>query len=323
MHRRRFIATAVAMLATPLAYEAQSARRIWRIAILSPGSGRSPGDDAFDDAMQQLGYVQGENLLIERRDLESRYDAADQAVRDVLRLNVDVIVTWAIQTTAAAKRATNRVPIVFIAVRGPVERGLVPSLARPGGNLTGISTYPVETIDPKLFELAKELIPRVSRVAVLSSSADPPGATDARQSAARTLGLKLTLIPFSNNTDAENAPAAVERSQAQMLIAPDTPLLYVRRRDIVQLAITRRLPVVYAFREAVEDGGLMALSTDLKALARRAAAYVDKIFKGVKPGDLPVEQPTTLQLAINMKTAKALGLTIPRTLLLRADQVIE
>ena len=317
---------ALPLLAAPLVVEAQAPGKVWRIAYLGTTTSDSAARSlhaAFDTAMKQLGYVEGQNILIERRYLENQMDAADQTVQEMVRLNVDALVTWAIQLSAAAKRATSTIPVVFIAVRAPVERGLVASLARPGGNLTGLTTYPVETIDPKLFELARELVPQLSRVAVLRSSDDPPAAIANQENAARALGFKLTPIPFSNDKDASDAPAAVERSKAELLIAPDTALLYARRRDIVQFAAKRHLPVVYAFREAVEDGGLMALSTDLQELARQAARYVDKILRGAKPADLPVEQPTKFELVINLKTARALGLTIPPSVLARADEIIQ
>ncbi len=273
--------------------------------------------------MKQLGYIEGQNLTIERRFLGKRQDTPDETLRELVRLDVDVIVAVATPAAAPAKRATTTIPIVFLSVRAPVERGLVGSLARPGGNITGLSTYAVDVIDPKLLEIAKELLPRLERVAILSSSVDPPGATDVRERAARALGIKLAHIPFSNDADASRLPAAIEQSKPQALIAPDTPLHLARRKEIVEVAAKKRLPAVYAFRESVEDGGLMALSTDFYQLVRRGALYVDKILKGAKPGDLPVEQPTRLDFVINLKTARTLGLTIPPPLLLRADQVIQ
>jgi len=320
------VALCLAILASSQPAEAQHPGKTWRVVYLSTlKSSDKPNakDAAFDAALKQLGYIEGRNVVIDRRRLGDRLDSVDDAIREVLRVNPDVLVTWAIQLSAAAKRVTNTVPIVFVAVRGPIERGLVPSLARPGGNITGIATYPIETIDPKLLELAKELVPGVSRVAVLRSSADPPGAIGRQQAAAQAVNVTLVPIPFSNENDVAAASSAIERSRTQLLVAPDSPLLYSRRKDVVQLAAKARLPAVYAFREAVEDGGLMALSTDLEEEARRAAAYVDKILRGTKPADLPVEQPTTLQFTINLKTAKTLGITIPPSLLLRADKVFE
>lgn len=313
---------AVLLFIGPLTAKPQQSGKVWHIANMSVGD-KAAHHVAFETAMKQLGYVEGQNLVIERRFLGGRLDATDEVMRDVVRRNVDLIVAWAAPMAAAAKRATSTIPVVFLAVRAPVERGLVPSLARPGANLTGISTFAVETIDPKLFELAKELAPQLSRVAVLRSSVDPPRAIERQERAARALGITLAPIPFSTLTDVGSAGDVLERSKAQVLIAPDTPLLYMRRKEIIQFAAKQRLPVVYPFREAVEDGGLIALSTDFQEMARRGAIYVDKIFRGAKAADLPVEQPTRLQLVINMKTARALGVTIPPSLLLRADQIVE
>jgi putative tryptophan/tyrosine transport system substrate-binding protein len=320
-YRWMLVALALTLLVLPLAAEAQSPVKVWHIAHLSLFD--LPHHAAFEAAMHQLGYVQGQNLVIERRFLGPHLDALDAAMQDVVRRNVDVIVAWAAPVAAAAKRATSAIPIVFIAVRAPVERGLVASLAQPGANVTGFSTFPVETIDPKLFELAKDLLPQLSEVAVLRSAVDPPGAAERQETVARALGVTLTPIPFSNDHDAANAPAAIARSNAQVLIVPDTPFAGERRKAIVQLAAERHLPVISAFRQAVEDGGLMALSTNLKELARRGAVYVDKILKGTKPADLPVEQPMKLELVINLKTAEALGITISPMLLFQADEVIK
>jgi putative ABC transport system substrate-binding protein len=316
-------AVIVLLLAVSLTAGAQPAGKVWHIAHLSLAERPGRHHLVFEEAMKALGYVEGQNLVLERRFLGQRVERLDEALQDVVRLRVDAIVAWAAPLAAAAKRATTTIPVVFVGVRAPVERGLVSSLARPGGNLTGVSTFPVETIDPKLLELARELVPHLSRVAVLRSSVDPPGAVESQATAARALGLKLAPIPFSDERDVSNLPAAIERSGAQVLVAPDTPLLFSHRKQIVDLAAKRRLPVVYAFREAVEEGGLMALSTDFSESARRAAVYVDRIFKGARPADIPVEQPTKLEFVINARTARALGLPLPPSLLLRADHVIE
>ena len=322
--RRAFIAGSIALGAVPRSSAAQSAGTVWRLAYLNVSDGPTMVDAAFDGTMKELGYVEGYNIVLERRYAAGkRPEALDEIVQDVLRLRIDLIFAWAAPWTFAAKRATTTIPIVFGGVRGPVERGIVPSLAHPGANVTGISTYPVETMDPKLFEIARELVPRVSRVAVLRSAVDPPGARERQDAAARTLKLELVPIPFSDERDLASVPTALDRSGAQLLIAPDTPLLLVHRKDIINLAAKKRLPVVYAFNEAVEDGGLIGLGNDFVESARRGARYVDKILKGAKPGDLPVEQPTKVRFSVNMKTAKVLGLTIPQSLLLRADEVIQ
>lgn len=311
------------LFVTPLGAEAQQTGRVSRVAYLSLQSGPNAQAIGFDAAMKELGYVEGRNLLMERRFLAQRHVAVDEAVQEAIRLKVDVIVTGAIRLSAAAKRATSTIPIVFIAVRAPVERGLVTSLARPGQNITGMATFPVATIDSKLFQLVKEVVPHLNRVGVLRSVDDPPGASEAQENAGRSLGFKVTPIPFSNAKDASNLSAAIDRSSLQALIVPDTSLAYARRKEIVEVAAKRRLPVAYAFGDSVEDGGLIGVSVDFGEMGRHAALYVDKILKGAKPGDLPVEQPTRLDVAVNLKSAKALGLTIPRSLLLRADRVIE
>ncbi len=314
---------AVLAIAAPLTADAQPTGKVWRIAYLSSGDAHDPIDAAFDAAARKLGYVEGQNLVIERRFFGKGSVGPDDVMQEVLRLNPDVIVTWAIQWSAAAKRATSTIPVVFVSVRAPVERGLVVSLAKPGANVTGLSTFPVATLDPKMLEPARELIPQLSRVAVLRSADDPPGTIEAQESAARSLGFKLASIPFSTNKDASNLRAAIERSKVQVLIAPGTVLQFAHRKEIIRFTAAHRLPVVYGTREYVDNGGLISLGTDLKELARRAAFFVDRILKGAKPADLPVEQPTKFELVINMKTAKALRLTIPPSLLLRADQVIE
>jgi putative tryptophan/tyrosine transport system substrate-binding protein len=253
--RRQLVKGAVAaVVAGPFGAWAQTTARVWRIGYVAIAEKPLDALDAvFDAGMKQLGYVDGQNLRIERRAVGP--GALDGAMQELVRINVDLIVAWTVPVAAAAKRATNTIPIVFVAVRAPVERGLVPSLARPGGHVTGLSTYAVEVIDPKLLEIAKELLPRLDRVAILTSSVDPPGTTDVRERAARTLGVKLAPIPFSNDQDVSHAPAAIERSRTQLLIAPDTPLLYLHRREIVRFAAAKRLPVVFAFREAVEVAG--------------------------------------------------------------------
>lgn len=315
---------AALLVASPLTVEAQPAGKIWRIAYLSSfATADNPIDAAFDAAMKKLGNVEGQNLVIERRFLGKHPVGLDDAVLEVVRLNADLMVTWGIPWSAAAKRATSTIPVVFVSVRAPIERGLVASLARPGANVTGLSTFPLAIIDPKMFELARDLVPHLSRLAVLRSTDDPPGTVEAQEAAARSLGLKLSATPFSNDKDASHLRAALERSKPQALVVPGTVLQFAHRETIIGLAAKKRLPVVYGAREYVDDGGLISLGTDLKELARRAAYFVDRILKGARPGDLPVEQPTKFEMVINMQTARELGLTVPPSLLLRADQVME
>lgn len=297
---------AVLAVATPHAVDAQPAGKTRRIAYLSSyAAAGNPIDGAFDTEMKKLGYVEGQGVVIERRFLGKHPIGHDDAVREIVRLGPDVIVTWGIPWSGAAKRATTTIPVVFASVRAPIERGLVASLAKPGANVTGLSTFPIAVIDPKMFELARELIPQLSRGGVLRSADDPPGTVDAQEAAARSLGLRLSAIPFSSDADASHLRAAVERSSSQVLVVPGTVLQFAHREAIIGLAAKKRLPVVYGSREYVDAGRLISLGTDLKELARRAAYYVDRILKGTRPGELPVEQPTRFELVINMRTAKA------------------
>ena len=320
--RRRFIGLVSSTFAAPGVAKAQTSK-VWRVAFLSLQCAPNPGTMAFDAALKQLGYVEGQNLVLERRFLCQHLETVDPTIHEMIRLKSDAIVTGAIRLSEAAKNATSAIPIVFVAVRAPVERGLVTSLARPGANLTGMATFPVATIDSKLLQLAKELVPRLSRIAVLRSADDPPGAVEAQERAAASSRMKIVPIPFSTATDAASLAVAIDQSKAQMLIAPDTSLAFARRRDIVDLVAKKRLPAAYAFRETVEDGGLIAVSPDFEEMHRQAAGYVANILNGTKPGELPVVMPSRLNVTVNLKTAKALGLTIPPSVMLRADRMIE
>lgn len=233
---------ALGFLAAPLAVEAQPSGKMWRIAYLSLfANGANPIDGAFEAATRSMGYVEGQNLVIERRFLGKHPIRLDDAVTEVVRLNADVLVTWGIPWSAAAKRATSTIPVVFVSVRAPVERGLVASLAKPGANVTGLSTFPVAIIDPKMFELARELVPQLSRVGVLRSTDDPPGTREAQDAAARTLGLSLSAIPFSTDKDTSHLRAALERSKPQVLVVPGTVLQFAHREAIIALAAKKRV----------------------------------------------------------------------------------
>jgi putative ABC transport system substrate-binding protein len=242
---------------------------------------------------------------------------------ELVRLKVDVIVTAGDPVTQAAKEATTSIPIVMAIAGTPVEAGLVASLARPGGNVTGLAWDTGPEVEGKRLQLLKEAVPQISRVAFVGTKVawEFPGVKHV-QATARALGLTLFLADSRPN-DVTPPFAVITREHADAIFTPRTPENYVHRRLIIEFAAKSRLPVIYAFREAVEDGGLMSYGVNLADLFRRAATYVDKILKGAKPGDLPVEQPTKFELVINLKTAKALGLTIPPSLLIRADQVIE
>jgi putative ABC transport system substrate-binding protein len=323
MDRRAFIGTlAGGLLAAPLAVEGQQAGKVWRIGYLSPASGHNPGDEAFDRSMKDFGYVEGRNLRMERRYTGGRMDQLAGAAAELVGLNVDVIVVWSPVATAAAKNATSVIPIIFLA-GAPIESGVVKSLSRPGGNLTGITLMgAAATIFPKNLEMLKELVPQLSHVAILHIPGDDDGGSSV-QPLAQSLGIRLSAIPLRGPEDIAGAFARIEREKPQGLILAPSGLLYSHRRTFIELVAKSRLPAVYGLGELVPEGALMSLSPDLSDIAVRGAFYVDKIFKGAKPADLPVERPNKSALVINLKTAKALGLTIPPSLLQRADQVIE
>ncbi len=323
MDRRTFIATAILSLPlTRISADAQPAGRIPRIGVL--GSSPAPHYDGFTQALRTLGYVEPQNITIEWRWYGRRPDRLPDLVAELVRLEVDLIVAAAAPATRAAKEATRTIPIVMAAVADPVEAGFVASLARPGGNITGLAWVDPE-LRVKLLELLKELAPGTSSVAVLWNTANPVHARAMRQTqgAARARGIDLASLGVRDEKDFESQFAAAARSRVGALITFLDPFTFVHRGQILSLAAKSRLPAIYEDRQFVEAGGLMSYGPSLLDLFRRAAVYVDKILKGAKPADLPVEQPTKFELVINLKTAKALGLTIPQSLLIRADQVIE
>jgi putative ABC transport system substrate-binding protein len=318
--RRAFLAgTGAVLLAAPLAAEAQQAAKVARIGYLVGASlSLSPHlHEAFRQGLRDLGYVEGRNVVMEYRD----------AAAELVALKVDVIVAGGTPLALAAKQATKTIPIVFATAADPVGSGLVTSLARPGGNLTGLSILAPELVGKRLEQL-KQGVPGVSRVAVLWQ----PGGHDERtdkdilkeaEVSARTLGVRLQFVEARGPADFDRAFSDMTRARVGALTVLTSVMFLNERRRLVDLAAKNRLPAVYSAREFVDDGGLMAYGPDRTDLYRRAAAYVDKILKGAKPADLPVEQPTKFELVFNLKTAKALGLTIPQSLLQRADEVIE
>ena len=279
---------------------------------------------AFRQRLRELGYVDGQNIAFEVRSAEGRAERLPDLAADLVRLKVDVIVAGGTPAPLAAKRATTAIPIVMASAGDPVGSGLVASLARPGGNVTGLSLL-VPELGGKRLQLLKEVVPGVSRVAVLWNAANPYPVLVWRQTeaAARALGVHLQSLDVRGPDDLEGAFAAATRGRAGALITVEDPLTFGQRKRIVDFAARARLPAMYGFREFVDAGGLMSYAASLADLSRRAATYVDKILKGAKPADLPVEQPTKFELVINLKTAKALGLTIPPSVLIRADQVIQ
>jgi len=269
--------------------------------------------------------VEGQNIAIEYRWAEGRFERLPDLAAELVRLKVDVIVSVVTQASLAAKNATRTIPIVMVAAGDPLGSGLVASLARPGGNVTGPSSMYAELAGKQL-ELLKETVPKVSRVAVLWNPANAVWQAQmlrATEVAARALGLQLQLLEARGPDELEGAFAAMTRERASALLVQVDVIFALHARRLADLAAKRHLPAMYGSREHVEAGGLMSYAPNIPDLFRRAATYVDKILKGAKPADLPVEQPTRFELIINLKTAKALGLTIPPSLLVRADQVIE
>jgi putative ABC transport system substrate-binding protein len=329
MERRTFLATfAGGLLAAPLAAEGQPREKVPRVGYLSPGSSSDPARlrrfEAFRQGLRELGYVEGQNVAIESRWAEGRYDRYPALADDLVRLKVDVIVAVGGRATQVVQQATKTIPIVMSVVNDPLGSGLVPSLARPGGNVTGISLMAPDLVGKQLGVL-KEIVPKVSRVALLRNPANPASARQLREAeaAARALGVRLQIVEAGSPQEIDSAFAAMTRERAGALVVLGDSILTNQRRQIAELAAERRLPAVYTLREHAEAGGLMSYSGNPLDLERRAATFVDKILKGAKPADLPVEQPSKFELVINLKTAKALGLTIPASLLQRADQVIE
>ena len=325
--RRAFIGTlAGTLLATPLAADAQQATKVSRIGFLASGAaaGTAPRLEAFRQGLRDLGYVEGRNIAIEYRWAEGKVERLPAFAVELLGLKVDVIVAVSTPDALAARKATRTIPIVFVTAGDPVDSGLVAGIARPGGNVTGLSLLAPEIVARQLQTL-KEAVPKASRVAVLSNSANPntPLLVKETEAAARSLGVRLQLLGVRGDDAFDSAFSAVTKERPDALFVLFDPLLFLHRTRIVEFANKNRLPAMYAHREFAEVGGLMAYGADLRDNYRRAAAYVDKILKGAKPADLPVEQPTKFELVINLKTAKALGLTIPPSLLQRADEVIQ
>jgi putative ABC transport system substrate-binding protein len=329
MDRRETVLVLLALGAAPLAVEAQQAAKVARIGYLSSGLSSNPHlRDAFLQGLRDLGYVEGRNVVIAYRDAEGKLERVPALAAELVALKVDVIfVAGGTRVTLAAMQATKTLPIVFTGVGDPVESGLVTSLARPGGNVTGLSGLGPELVGKRL-ELLKQAVPGVDRVAVLFL----PGALGERTDkdmltgadvAARALGVRLQFVEARGADEFARAFADMGSARAGALtVLPSNRFLREHRR-LVDLAAKNRLPAVYTSREFVDAGGLMSYGANEPDLFRRAAIYVDKILKGAKPGDLPVEQPTKFELVINLKTAKALGLTIPQSVLAHADEVIQ
>ncbi len=320
--RRTFLWGLASSLTAPLAAGAQ-AGKMWRIGVLF-GSPAASWIEALRQGLRELGYVEGQTVVIDWRSAEGRYDRLPDLAGELVRLRVDVLVAHPTIAVRAAKHATTTIPIVIPASADPVGAGLIASLARPGGNITG-STFISAEISGKRLELLKEVAPEAFRVAVLANPANPATALQLKEAqvAARALSVMLQVLEVRTPSDFDGAFSALTRSRAGALLVIDDPMLGSHRSRIVDSVAKHRLPAVYGWRDWVDTGGLMSYGANVDEMFRRAALYVDKILKGARPADLPVEQPTRFELVINLKTAKALGLTIPRSLLLRADQIIE
>jgi ABC-type uncharacterized transport system substrate-binding protein len=333
MSRALTVVLILALLAAPLEAGAQPAGKVYRVGLIFPSAPVSemagsepvhPAARAFVQGLRALGYVEGQNLILERRSAEGRFERFGVIVAELVRLKVDVIVTSSDPMARAAKAVTTTVPIVMAAIIDPVGEGLVQSLARPGGNITGLTLAVGPEIEAKRLELLRAMLPRVSRVAYLGSKEDQdwerPHGKSVR-TAAQALGVTLVLAEFTPHQYTD-AFTRISRARAEALFVSPSPAIYADRALIVDFATRTRLPSTFRYREAVELGGLMSYGDNVDDRFRRAAGYVDKILKGAKPADLPVEQPTMFELVINAKAAEALGLTIPQSLLLRAEEVI-
>jgi putative ABC transport system substrate-binding protein len=316
----------LSLLAVPLATHAQPAGKKPRIGFLSPllsnDAGASRNFEAFRQGLRELGYIEGQHLIIEYR--EAPPDRLVERAAELVRLSVEVIVTWTTPAIQAVKHATTTIPIVMGASGDPIRTGFVASLPRPGGNITGLTILSAE-LSAKRLELLTQLAPGLARVAVLWTPANPAMVLEwqATQEAARRLGVHVQSLEIRDPDDFARACAAATQEHAQALYLTAEALFSMHLPQILDCAARSRLPTSFHRREHVEAGGLMAYGVDLPDLFRRAATYVDKILKGAHPGDLPVEQPMKFELVINLKTAKALGLTVPPTLLFQADEVIQ
>jgi len=315
----------LSILSAPLATQAQPKKvaRVGWISIGSPSTASSTFLDALREGMRELGYVEGQNLVIEARWAEGTADRSDALVGELVRLKVDVMVAQG-PTIYAAHKAARTTPVVFGFSGDPIEAGFVASFARPGGNLTGMTFLSLELVGKRL-ELLKEAFPGISRVAIL---ANPLHAGEQRelkesQDAARRLGLAVQYHQVRAAKDFDEAFEAMTRERAQAIVAFPDALIMIHRKSIAEFAAKRRIPAISGWGEFAADGNLMTYGPNLRDSFRRLGVYVDKILKGAKPADLPVEQPTRFELVINLKTAKALGLTIPQSILVRADQVIQ
>jgi len=316
------ILLALALLAAPLAAEAQPTGKVARIVFLRAAPAAPAFVKGFQQGLREAGYVEGKDIVVEYRFMEGMPERLADLVREVVKSKPDAIVTSAGAATFAARDATATIPIIFVSVVDPVENGLAASLAHPGGNVTGMGVVAVDLLAKRL-QLLGEIIPSLSRVALLWTPNNPNHKVQLKklQGVAETLGLHLQELSVRTAEDFD--PALMTAQGTQALLPMDDPLFTTHRELLARLALKRRLPAMYGYREMVDAGGLMSYGANIPDLHRRAAAYVEKVLKGARPRDLPIQQPTKYEMVVNLKTAKALGLTIPPSVLARADEVIQ
>ncbi|OLB98541.1 MAG: hypothetical protein AUH30_07505 [Candidatus Rokubacteria bacterium 13_1_40CM_68_15] len=329
MNRREALLVLLALGTMPRASFAQPPGKVWRIGFLAPLSRSTPSRpdvyyDAFVQGIRELGYVEGKNLAIEWRFADGKFERLPGLAAELVRVNVDVIVTHSTPATQALQRATSTIPIVFAVAVDPVGSGFAASLARPAGNITGLSVIDVD-LGPKRLELLKTMLPALSRVAVLVNPGSSVRAAIVRsvQAAGQHAGIKVLPVDARTPEEIERGFVIMAQERAEGVIIADDAFFRGQRRQIADLAVKNRMPAITPWREYVAAGGLMSYGQNIADSFRRAATYVDKILKGAKPGELPIEQPTRIHLAINRKTANLLGMKISPELLLRADEVIE
>jgi putative ABC transport system substrate-binding protein len=317
----------LALGATPLGADAQPAGKVYRVGMLSagPAPGRGRLVEAFREGLRELGWVEGQNIVLDHRFAEGRFDRLPDLAAELVRLNVDVIVAGPTPPAVAAKNATGTIPIVAFGIGDPVALGLIASLARPGGNVTGISFSVGMEVFGKSLELLMETVPNVRRIAILSNPANPSHALAISnvKAAARSLGVQLQVLEVREPDQLDGAFAVMTKERVDALLVVADGMFILHRVRLADLAAMSQVPSIYGVGENVEAGGLMSYGPNLSDLVRRACTFVDKILKGAKAADLPFEQPTRFELVINLKTAKALGLAISPSLLLRADEVIQ
>jgi putative ABC transport system substrate-binding protein len=326
--RREFITllggAAAAPFAWPSAAQAQQGGKRYTIGRFTAGSAGEHLNEVLTDALRELGWVEGRTVVFERRYAENRLERLPQLAADLVRLNVDLIMAGGTLAPLAAKRATTTIPIVMTGAGDPLGSGLVASLAQPGGNVTGMSLMAPD-LGGKRLELLKEVLPRVSRVAVLWNAGNPSSALAFKetQAAGRTLGIQVQSLEVRDPDDFDGAFKSARRLRPDALVTVEDPLIISHATRIAEFTTGQQLPSVHGVREFIAAGGLISYGTNLTDVLRRAAGYVDKILKGAKPADLPVQQPTKFEMVINLKTARAVGLDVPATVLARADEVIE